>query len=318
MKYKVGSMFAGIGGICLGFKQAGAEIIWANEVDSYACKTYRENFGNGYLIEEDIRCVDTKDIPDIDILTAGFPCQSFSIAGYGKGLDDERGNLFYDIIRVLKQKKPMAFLLENVKNLASHDKGRTFEIIKTELKNIGYEMKYKVLNSSDYGDVPQNRERIYIVGFRNASVLNYFSFPKTIPRVSDIDSVINRTDKVDDKYYYSNDSKYYRMLSETIDSKDTFYQIRRVYIRKNQKNICPTLTANMGTGGHNVPLIVDDFGYRKLTPRECLNLQGFPKDFKIPNKMSNGRIYKQAGNSVTVSVVKNIAKEMIKAMDSIQ
>ena len=162
---KVASLFAGIGGICYGFKQAGAKIVWANEIDRDACKTYRYNFGDSYLVEGDIKNIGPNDIPDIDILNGGFPCQAFSIAGYQKGFNDERGNLFFEIVRIIKVKKPRAILLENVKNLETHDNGNTFKVIKNELEKLGYHVHHKVLNTMDYGNVPQNRERIYIVGF---------------------------------------------------------------------------------------------------------------------------------------------------------
>lgn len=312
-KYKVASLFAGIGGICLGFKQAGAEIIWANEMDKNACITYRNNFGDDYLVEGNIEEVPSSHIPDFDILTAGFPCQAFSIAGYQKGFEDERGNVFFEVVRILRDKSPKAFLLENVKNLVSHDKGNTFKVIKEALEAHGYYIKYKVLNSMEYGNVPQNRERIYIVGFKSKETLNNFQFPKPIKLKKTIHSIINTKDKKEDKYYYKN-SKYYEMLSKAMNNKDTVYQLRRVYVRENKNNVCPTLTANMGTGGHNVPLIIDDYDIRKLTPRECLAFQGFPDDFIIPNEMVNSHIYKQAGNAVSVPVVRRIAQNMIKAL----
>lgn len=313
-RYKVGSMFAGIGGICLGFKLAGAEIIWANEIDKYACVTYRTNFGDKYLVEDDIHNIDTKDIPDIDILTSGFPCQAFSIAGYRKGFADDRGNLFFETLRVIRNKKPRAFLLENVKNLVSHDGGKTFRIIKDALIQEGYYLRYQVLNSMEFGNIPQNRERIYIVGFLNKEECDKFYFPEPIELTKTIADIVNKGKKVDDKYYYTDSSKYYNDLKETITKENTIYQLRRVYIRENKSNVCPTLTANMGTGGHNVPLIKDLYGIRKLTPLECLEFQGYPKEYKVPEKISNGQLYKQIGNSVTVPVIRRIAEKIIGVM----
>ncbi|WP_213818272.1 DNA cytosine methyltransferase [Garciella nitratireducens] len=313
-KYKVGSMFAGIGGICLGFKRAGADIIWANEIDKYACTTYRENFGDDYLVEGDIHDIGIEEIPDFDILTSGFPCQAFSIAGYRKGFEDERGHLFFETLRIIEGKKPRAFLIENVKNLVSHDGGKTFRIIYDALKEAKYHIRYKVLNSMEYGNVPQNRERIYIVGFLNKEECDKFYFPEPIPLTNTIDDIVNKTNKMDDIYYYDSSSRYYDMLNESMVNKDSVYQIRRVYVRENKSNVCPTLTANMGTGGHNVPIIKDKFGIRKFTPKECLLLQGFTDDFKIPEKVSNTQLYKQAGNSVTVPVVERIARNMIDIM----
>ena len=310
---KVASLFAGIGGICYGFKQAGAQIVWANEIDKDACKTYRHNFGDKYLVEGDIKEVDPNTIPDIDILNGGFPCQAFSVAGYRKGFDDERGNLFFEITRILEVKKPRAILLENVKNLEGHDHGNTFKVIKEQLELLGYHVHKAVLNTMEYGNVPQNRERIYIVGFLSKEAYDKFTYPKEIPLTKNIHDIIDVTDKKPLGLYYEN-SKYYPELVKTMTKKDTVYQWRRVYCRENKSNVCPTLTANMGTGGHNVPLILDDYGIRKLTPEECVGFQGFPKEFSFPNDICNASKYKQAGNSVSVPVIKRIAENMIKAM----
>lgn len=310
---KVASLFAGIGGICYGFKQAGAEIVWANEIDKDACKTYRHNFGGDYLVEGDIKLVDPNDIPDIDILNGGFPCQAFSVAGYRKGFEDERGNLFFEIARILEVKRPRAILLENVKNLEGHDHGNTFKVIKEHLEMLGYHVHHKVMNTMEYGNVPQNRERIYIVGFLSQEAYDRFTYPEEIPLTKTIHDVIDVADKKPLGLYYHN-SKYYPELVKTMTKKDTVYQWRRVYCRENKSNVCPTLTANMGTGGHNVPLILDDFGIRKLTPEECVGFQGFPVEFSFPDDICNASKYKQAGNSVSVPVVKRIAENMIKAM----
>ena len=310
---KVASLFAGIGGICYGFKQAGADIIWANEIDKDACKTYRHNFGGDYLVEGDIKEIDPNDIPDIDILNGGFPCQAFSVAGYRKGFDDERGNLFFEITRILEVKKPKAILLENVKNLEGHDHGNTFKVIKEQLELLGYHVHKSVLNTMEYGNIPQNRERIYIVGFLSQEAYDKFTYPKEIPLTKKIHDIIDVTDKKPLGLYYEN-SKYYPKLKKTMTKKDTVYQWRRIYCRENKSNVCPTLTANMGTGGHNVPLILDDFGIRKLTPEECVGFQGFPDTFSFPDDISNASKYKQAGNSVSVPVIKRIAENMIKAI----
>lgn len=311
---KVASLFAGIGGICYGFKQAGAEIVWANEIDKDACKTYRHNFGGDYLVEGDIKLVDPNTIPDIDILNGGFPCQAFSVAGYRKGFDDERGNLFFEITRLLEVKRPRAILLENVKNLEGHDHGNTFKVIKEQLELLGYHVHHKVLNTMEYGNVPQNRERIYIVGFLSKEAYDRFTYPEEIPLTRTIHDVIDVADKKPLGLYYHN-SKYYPELQKTMTRKDTVYQWRRVYCRENKSNVCPTLTANMGTGGHNVPLILDDFGIRKLTPEECVGFQGFPDEFSFPEDICNASKYKQAGNSVSVPVIRRIAENMIKAME---
>jgi DNA (cytosine-5)-methyltransferase 1 len=311
-KYKVASLFAGIGGICLAFRNSGAKIVWANEIDHDACITYRSNFGGSYLVESDIRGI--SPCPDFDILTAGFPCQAFSIAGYQKGFTDPRGNLFFEVIRIMQEKHPRAIFLENVKNLETHDEGNTFKIIMEAIRQEGYHISYKVMNSLQYGNIPQNRERIYIVGFKEKSDLSNFHFPDPVKLTKSIHDIVDTGKKADEKYYYHPTSKYYEMMVSSVKRTDTVYQLRRVYMRENKSGVCPTLTANMGGGGHNVPIILDNFGIRKLTPRETFRFQGFPDSFVLPDKLSNSSLYHQAGNSVVVPVVERIAERMISAM----
>ncbi len=245
--YTVGSLFAGIGGICSGFEQAGAKVIWANEIDKNACLTYKTNFKDVNLIQGDIMELDAKTLPKVDILVAGFPCQPFSIAGFQKGFNDERGNLFFDVLRFISDIKPKAFLLENVKNLASHDKGNTLKVIKECLKEEGYYIDYKIMNTCEYGGIPQNRERIYIVGFKEESDFCDFKFPEKIELNKTILDIVNTNQEVDKKYYYNN-AKCYNELKENMKNTDTLYQWRRIYVRENKNKLCPTLTANMGTG----------------------------------------------------------------------
>lgn len=323
MTYRVGSMFAGIGGTCLGFIQAGARIVWANEIDKNACITYKNYFGDTYLQEGDITQLDKSTIPELDILIGGFPCQAFSIAGYRKGFEDDRGNVFFQILEVLEAQRnvygrlPQAIMLENVKNLFTHDKGNTFRVIKEALEAYGYTVKAEVLNSMEYGNVPQNRERIYIVGFQDENQSEMFRFPDPIPLTNRLNDVVDRNRMFDERYYYDETSQYYEMLRETMTSTETTYQLRRIYVRENRSNVCPTLTANMGTGGHNVPLILDfQNNIRKLTPEECLLLQGFPVDYRFPEGMANSHKYKQAGNSVTVPVIRRIATNIISVLNS--
>jgi len=312
-KFHVVSLFAGVGGVCQGFKNANMNVIWANEIDKMACVTYMQNHEDTVIINKDINDVLTQDIPDSDILTAGFPCQSFSIAGYRKGFEDERGNLFFSILRILREKdnKPRVIFLENVKNLMTHDKGNTFKVICNELEKLGYLLHVKILNSCDYGNVPQNRERIFIIGFLDKQAYECFEFPRKIKLDKNINDIKEKN--VNNKYYYTESSKYYEELIKNMTNKSSIYQIRRVYIRENKSNLCPTLTANMGTGGHNVPLLMDDKGIRKLTPKECFNLQGFPHSFKLP-EISDCHLYKQVGNAVTVTLIERIAKNIIKAL----
>lgn len=306
---KVASFFAGIGGICYGFKQAGFEVIYANEFDAKACENYRFNHPEVHLQEEDIKKIDAKSLPNFDVFTGGFPCQSYSLAGKREGLADVRGTLFFDIVRILKEKQPRLILLENVKNIKSTNKGRDFEVIIDHLKACGYHIKYEVMGGHTHGNVPQCRERMFIFGSLNHDVTERFVFPNEIPLTKGIDQIIDRSDKKPEKYYYKASSQYYEMMDKAMTNK-SIYQMRRVYMRENKGGVCPTLTANMGGGGHNVPVIRDDFGIRKITPKECLALQGFPDEFEI--KTSDVHIYKQAGNSVVVPIVRRIAENMAK------
>lgn len=307
-------LFAGVGGIRLGFEKAGFETVFANDFELQCKNTYDLNFDGTKLFVEDIQKINEKKMPDFDFLLGGFPCQAFSIAGYMQGFDDEkgRGNLFYDIVRILKEKQPMGFMLENVKNLKGHDKGKTFQIILDTLEDLGYHVKSKVLNSMEYGNVPQNRERIYIVGFKDKKHYEKFSFPSTIRLTKKITDLLE--ENVDHKYYY-NGKPLYEKLKDEVINKETVYQWRRKYVRENKKGVCPTLTANMGMGGHNVPIIRDKKGIRKLTPLECARIQGFPMKYKLPKNISDSALYKQFGNSVTVPVVRAVALQIKKAVE---
>ncbi len=308
--FKVGSLFAGIGGIDLGFKNVGFEIAWANEIDIKSCNTYHKNLKHN-IICDDIKNINSESLSKVDILTGGFPCQAFSIAGYKQGFNDERGAIFFELVRIVKQLSPRVVFLENVKNLKSHNEGKTLQYIIQTLEELGYLVTYRVLNTCEYSDLPQNRERVYMVAFRQQNDFAGFQFPdKEVTRKS-IPSMLEHS--VADLFYYEN-SKIYPLLKEAMTNRETCYQWRRHYVRENKNNLCPTLTANMGTGGHNVPLILDDKGIRKLTPRECARLQGFPDSFMFPD-YGNTVLYKQLGNSVSVPVIEKIAKNILLALD---
>ncbi|WP_404801349.1 DNA cytosine methyltransferase [Aliarcobacter skirrowii] len=296
-------LFAGIGGIRLGFQEAfgkNIEFVFSSEIDKYAKQTYYANFGE--VPYGDITKIDEKDIPPHDIILAGFPCQAFSIAGKRLGFEDTRGTLFFDVARIATYHKPKLIFLENVKGFLNHDKGNTFKVVKQTLEDLGYKVYSKVLNAKDFG-VPQNRERIYIVAFLDNVD---FDFPNNLNKNVSIHDMFEI--KIDDKYYYNN-KPLFEKIKDDVANKDSIYQWRRKYVRENKSGVCPTLTANMGTGGHNVPIIKDNRGIRKLTPKECLNFQGFPRNFKLPN-LADGQLYKQAGNSVVVEVIKEIAKSI--------
>lgn len=304
-------LFAGVGGIRMAFDNAGFKTIFSNDFDKTCKETYDLNFNKPKLLIKDIWKLEIKDLPEFDILLGGFPCQAFSIAGYRKGFKDNKvgGNLFFRIAEILEQRKPKAFLLENVKNLKGHDNGKTFKIIKKTLVDLGYTIKAEVLNSMTHGNIPQNRERIFIVGFLDKEKAEAFDFPKKIPLTTNFRQFTSNQE--DDKYYY-NDKPLYEKIKNDINSEFTVYQWRRKYVRANKKGVVPTLTANMGLGGHNVPIIKNHKGIRKLTPKECFLLQGFPQNFKLPKNLSDSKLYHQAGNSVTVSVVQRIAENIMR------
>lgn len=311
---KVAGLFSGVGGIELGFQQAGFEIVWANELDEKAAETYQLNFDH-QIVTKDIHSVRSEDIPKVDVIAGGFPCQAFSIAGYRKGFEDERGEIFFQMARIIKDKRPRVIFIENVKNLVGHDGGNTFKVISETLDSYGYQLKTMVLNGSEYGNVPQNRERIYIIGFLNESDFNNFRGIEPIPLTKKISDIVDPNKRVDEKYYYTKKKTgFYNTLKKEITKKDTLYQWRRVYVRENKSNLCPTLTANMGTGGHNVPLVLTDHGIRKLTPKECFQFQGYPDDYRLPDDVAQSHLFKQAGNSVVVPVIKRLAEEILYAL----
>lgn len=310
-KFTVGSLYAGIGGICLGFKHSGFDISWANEYDKNASITYRENFSHK-LYEEDIMKLDISSLKQIDVLAGGFPCQPFSVAGFRKGFEDDRGNHFFRILEIVDFLRPKVVFLENVKNLVGHDQGNTYKIIKQSLLDKGYTFDSKILNTKDFGDIPHNRERIFMVCFDKNILEDPENFSFIFPEKENLKKKIKDfiiDEKVDDIFYYGKEKYMYSMLEEAMQKEDTIYQFRRQYVRENKSNVCPTLTANMGTGGHNVPLIKTSFGFRKLTPRECFRFQGFDETYRLP-PISNAQLYKQAGNSVSVPIIEKLAKQI--------
>ena len=403
--YNIGSLFAGVGGICLGFKDAkykesSYELAWANEMDEYACETYRTNFKhpliegdleklvNPEIIDENIESlkdnfedVDDQDLlnkkinilleekeyyikkhdqvikSEIDILVGGFPCQPFSMAGKKLGFEDRRGNLFYTIMSLVDnlRSKPKVIFLENVKNLKGHDNGNTYKVMHNELENRGYTVKSEVLNTMNFSDIPQNRERIFILAFLNKESADKFNLFDRLDDIKNSSSIEARREdiikvlnfevnkEINNKYYYNKvkypnyfitKEEYENMplekrkserinLDEQITEELSFYQVRRgMYVRQNKSGVCPTLTANMGTGGHNVPLIKVKDGIRKITPIEAFKIQGFPigNGYVLPKifkgkAYSDARLYKQAGNAVTVPVIKLIAEEILKALE---
>jgi len=302
-------LFAGIGGMRLGFEETGLRTVYANDIDKYACKTYKANFGE--IDGRDLGTVSTEEIPNFDVLLAGFPCQPFSMIGKRDGLNDKRGKVFFEILRILDERKPTAFLLENVKYLQKHDGGKTFEFIENKLKKAGdgYDVFPQILDSKNFG-VPQHRERIYIIGFKK-TIGRKFDFPQKIKlrAKNNLKRILEK--EVPEKYYLS--EKYYLGLLR--------------HKKRHQQNGsgfgCEVLDANgiantivCGNMGRERNLVKDKsckknrWGIRRLTERECARLQGFPDSFEIP--VSTTQAYKQFGNAVTVPVVKEIAKSLIK------
>lgn len=312
--YKVIDLFAGIGGMRLGFEQAGFKIVYSNDIDSYACQTYRANFKE--IDERDVRTVDPYSLPEFDILAAGFPCQPFSTIGKRDGLDDPRGQLFNEVVKILDIRRPRAFVLENVKNLTKHNRGETYRFIKAALENAGggYTVQERILDSKDFG-VPQHRERTYIVGIKSPH--KEFVFPTASDdrgktRVKDI---LQRN--VSEKYYLS--EKYYQGLlahKERHAAKGSGFGCEVL----DPEGVSNTIVCgNMGRERNLIkdqPRAVNRWGIRKLTERECARLQGFPDSFVIP--VSNTQAYKQFGNAVSVPVAREMARSLKRYLNKQQ
>ena len=307
--YSMIDLFAGIGGTRLGFYQTGrVKCLFSSEIEKFAVKTYRANFGETPV--GDITKINASDIPDHDILVGGFPCQAFSLAGLKRGFEDTRGTLFFEIARILREKKPKAFLLENVKNLVSHDGGKTFQVICNTLKELGYEIFHQILKARDFG-VPQNRERIYIVGFDPQKVPNYkeFHMPKPAKEKTRLGNILEK--KVDDKYTLSDDlwnGHKRRKAEHKLKGNGFGYSL----FNENSE-YCSTISARYYKDGSEILLEQKDKNPRKLTPRECARLQGFPEEFIIP--VSDTQAYKEFGNSVAVPVIHAIAEQIIRVID---
>lgn len=334
-KLKAGALFAGIGGFCVGFRQAGIDTEWAVELDSAAVNTYEANIGRGKIVRHGETNAPAASIIDVgvskdslsqvDVLHAGFPCQSFSVAGERKGFNDPRGQLFYQIIRLIKEfgeDRPSVLLLENSPNLKIGDGGSWFMELSSQLKKAGYwfrESNAFEFDSYDYTHTPQKRKRLFMVAFatnrfKNGKIpLN----PTLHPDRKDLSNYINFDGEIeDDTYYLNEDNKYYQMITDKVDDRRSIYQLRKYLVREKRANICPTLTANMGQGGHNVPFIFDKKGLRKLTEYECLKIQGFPFDYFFPNDVPRAKRYQQVGNSVVPPLINIIAHAIKEKIES--
>lgn len=310
-KYTVGDLFAGAGGLSKAFEQAGTKVLWANDIDKNACQLYRENFNDVCLIEGDIKDIEVEKIPKIDILVGGFPGQSFSVK------DNQRESLFFEIIRILKIKKPRVFLLENTKGLMSHDNGKTFKVIMELLQNQGYFVKSEACNSIEHGNIPHSREVTYIVGFRREEEYKLFAFPKKIELNLKVNDFFDINEEKAEKYYCKNlkyYQRYYSKFQEFITRKDMVYQLNTLF-KNNERvqvlkeyNYCCTLSR------YSSPLINDGFGIRKLTPNEWFKFRGFFK-IKISSLVSETELYNLATTCSSITVVERIAKNIIRAME---
>lgn len=314
--FKFIDLFAGIGGFRIALEKLGGECVFSSEFDDKARETYIHNYGEPLF--GDITMSETKSyIPhSFDVLCGGFPCQPFSIAGKMRGFEDTRGTLFFDIAQIVGLHRPKVVFLENVRNLLTHDNGNTFAVIKQTLEDFGYKVFFKVLNATEYADIPQNRERLFIVAFDPVQVSDYktFEFPQPMPLKTKVTDLLDKD--VPEKYYYrKGKSKIYDLLAENVVEKGTVYQWRRqTEVRTNKSGVCPALIASIGEGGNRVPIILDDDGIRKLTPNECRKLFGFPDTFKFPSNLKDNMRYKQIGNSVVVPLIERIMQQILKVL----
>ncbi|MCR5684839.1 MAG: DNA (cytosine-5-)-methyltransferase [Lachnospiraceae bacterium] len=309
-RYKMIDLFAGIGGTRLGFYQTGAvNVVFTSEWDKFAQKTYHANYGD--MPVGDITKIDEKTVPDHDILVGGFPCVAFSQAGLKRGFEDTRGTLFFDIARIIKEKRPKAFLLENVKNLLGHDHGKTFSVIQQTLEDMDYAVYYKVFAAKDFG-VPQNRERIYIVGFDKKKIKNFssFRFPDPPMTATSVGDILERD--VDEKYTLSDvlwEGHQRRKADNAAAGKGFGYGLFN-----SQSAYTNTISARYYKDGSEILIEQEGKNPRKITPREASRLQGFPENFIIP--VSDTQAYKQFGNSVAVPVIHAIAEQIVSVLDN--
>lgn len=331
-KFRFIDLFAGIGGLRMAFESAGGECVFTSEWDSYAQRTYMANFHDDHRLDGDITKVNAKDIPDHDVLVAGFPCQPFSIAGVSKknalgrkhGFADEtQGTLFFDVARIIEEKRPEAFLLENVKNLMSHDKGHTFEVIKGRLKDeLGYHIHVRIIDGQHF--VPQHRERIVIVGFRDPQPFSWDALALPEKGIRKLGSILHRLDGLepfiewDGRRYFDHENK---RVNPKYTLSDKLWRFLKDYRKKheakgngfgyglvNEDDVARTLSARYYKDGSEILVEQKSGNPRRLTPRECARLMGFPDDFRIP--VSDTRAYKQFGNSVVMPVFAEVARIM--------
>lgn len=317
---KCGALFSGIGGFCLGFEGAGFETAWAVELNESAADTYRHNLPHVRLLTKSVKEVTVAgdELDPVDVLHAGFPCQSFSQAGEKRGFEDERGKLFYEIIRLVREfgaNKPKVLVLENAPFLRYGEGGAWFLELQRAIQKEGYWFRpgnSQELNAFDLTPLPQQRVRLFMV----ALSIDHFSSGKfDFPSESSVEqknmrNFIDYDATVDKEYYLNDENKYYKMISDAVTDRECLYQLRKYEVRAKEPGVCPTLTANMGSGGHNVPFIMNGKGLRKLTEQECLRLQGFPRDFTFPDSVPRAKRYTQVGNAIAVPVARLLAERV--------
>lgn len=314
--WKFIDLFAGLGGFRLALESLGATCVYSSEWDFSVKQVYYENFGD--VPDGDITKVDETIIPDHDILCAGFPCQAFSISGKQRGFGDSRGTLFFDVARIVKEKRPKIVFMENVKNFATHDGGRTLAVVKETMGELGYTFYQRVLNAVDYG-IPQNRQRIYMVCFRKDLNVKTFSFPKAVQLTTHVEDFLLEDPVLTESLYVERSDTYYNGLQDTVYSNKSIRlgivnkggQGERIY---STKGIAITFSAFGGgvfakTGGYLV-----NGRPRRLHPRECARLMGYPDTYTISKKMNHA--YQQLGNSVVIDVLQYIGIEMGKALET--
>jgi DNA (cytosine-5)-methyltransferase 1 len=333
-QYSLVDLFAGTGAFSYaGLKTKRITPVFANDIEPSSKLIYDANVAvtadtkeRHSLTLADIHSLKADEIPDCDILSAGFSCQSYSIAGKRLGFDDERSDVIWKVIEILRVKQPRIAIMENVKGLLSHDKGKSFEVILKSIADVGYMIKYQVLNTCVHTNVPQNRERVYILCFKHRHDFDAFVFPSEMKNLRSVSDFIDRD--VNEKYFYTSRYTIYDEVKDSVVKsydENVIYQYRRSHTRENKSSVCPTLTANMGTGGHNVPLIrypsqqsetTEAVRIRKLTPRECFRFQGFTDEYVLPPSLCDGKLYALAGNAVSANLVQLIFNQVIQVLDA--
>ena len=322
MTLSAGCLFSGMGGFASGLRAAGFEIRWANDNDPHACTVFRRRFPGVRLFEQDVCTLSGNGLAPVDVLAAGFPCQSFSQAGDRRGFEDDRGVLFFEIPRLLEElpSRPRLLILENVPHLLYGAHGAWFDVVRRELRRAGYwfrESACWTVNVKDATDLPQDRERLFMVAAsREHFTYNPFIRPPMRPVRRSLDEIVDRSSQADEALYLPTDNRYYRMIDREMirgESDRNIYQLRRSYVREKKEGLCPTLTANMGIGGHNVPFIRDQWGIRRLSVAEVAQLQGF-HDADFPSDMPVSEQYRLLGNAVCVKLAQLAANACATAL----